>query len=97
MKWNTDVLHITNGNCKMPYSDILGYTKPCSGLRPLQGFVPPHFCSPAKPTVSLIRAAKTSVTWNVKRQLHLSKKVFWVFCLTKHKQFIILCYERIIP
>jgi len=25
-------------------------------------FSPPHFCSPAKPSVSLIRAAKTSVT-----------------------------------
>jgi len=25
-------------------------------------FSPPHFASPAKPTVSLIRAGKTSVT-----------------------------------
>jgi len=54
--------HITNGNCKMPCSGILGYTKPCSGLRPLQGFVPPHFCSPGLATQALIRAAKTSVT-----------------------------------
>ena len=60
-------LRITNGNCKMPCSDILGYTKPCSGLRPLQGFVPPHFCSPGLATQALIRAAKTSVTCNVIR------------------------------
>jgi len=46
----------------MPCSGILGYTKPCSGLRPLQGFFPPHFCSPGLAAQALIRAAKTSVT-----------------------------------
>jgi len=24
--------HLTNGNCKMPCSGILGYEKPCSGF-----------------------------------------------------------------
>jgi len=32
---------------------------------PLWRFAPPHFASPAKPAVSLIRAGKASVTLNV--------------------------------
>ena len=37
---------------------IFGLRKTPFGLRPLRYFAPPHFCSPAKPSVSLIRAAK---------------------------------------
>jgi len=39
-----------------------GLRKTPVGLRPLWRFTPPHFCCPAKPSVSLIRAAKTSPT-----------------------------------
>jgi len=39
-----------------------GSAKPQSAQAPLWDFAPPHFCNPAKPTVSLIRVAKTSHT-----------------------------------
>jgi hypothetical protein len=39
-----------------------GFRKTVFGLRPLHGFAPPHFCNPVKPSVLLIRVAKTSYT-----------------------------------
>jgi hypothetical protein len=39
-----------------------GSEKPQSGLRPLYGFSPPHFCGCWKPTVSFIATAKMSYT-----------------------------------
>jgi len=53
--------HITIGNCSPPYSGGSGSAKPCSGLRPLHGFAPPHFASPCLAAQALIRAGKTSV------------------------------------
>ena len=50
---------------------IFGFRKTPFGLRPLRHFATPHFACPAKPSVSLIRAGKTSVTLNVK--CHLPK------------------------
>jgi hypothetical protein len=58
------VLRLTNGNCSPPVRRF-GFHKTPFGLRPLRRFVPAQFANPAKPSVSLIRVAKTSVTCNV--------------------------------
>jgi len=53
------LLRLTNGNCSPPCSGGSGSAKPCSGLRPLHGFAPPHFASPglcfAKPLFGLAK------------------------------------------
>ncbi|GHV58709.1 hypothetical protein AGMMS49579_26340 [Spirochaetia bacterium] len=45
-------------------SSGLAYEKPQSGLRPLWGFSPAHFCGCWKPTVSFIATAKTSYSFH---------------------------------
>jgi hypothetical protein len=40
----------------------LGYEKPQSGYALCVVFSPPQFCNPAKPSISLIRVAKSSYT-----------------------------------
>jgi hypothetical protein len=42
----------------------LGYEKPCSGYRPLHGFVPPHFFAPVK----MLRIFSYRAQKNVKLQ-----------------------------
>jgi len=54
---------------------IFGFRKTPFGLRPLRHFASPHFACPAKPTVSLIRAGKTSLTLNVRRNTDLVDKI----------------------
>ena len=51
-------LHITNGNCKMPCSGILGSTKNQSAQAPLWVFVPPHFFVPVKHFVFSLSGTK---------------------------------------
>jgi len=71
--------HLTNANCSG------GEVSPPSGSqnrsqafrhkcrRLLCDFASPHFASPAKPAVLIIRAVKTSVSLNVKRHADNSK------------------------
>jgi hypothetical protein len=44
-----------------------GSTKPCSGLCPLHGFVPPHFCAAQRWRVALMRRKNVSYSRNVRR------------------------------
>jgi len=53
---------LTNGNCKIPCSGILSYEKPCSGLRPLHGFVSATFVARVNAIALLYYLPQTSVT-----------------------------------
>jgi len=73
--------NITSHNTRLAQKclyGIFGFRKTPFRLRPLRHFAPPHFACPAKPTVSLIRAGKTSPTLNVMRNPNL--KIMEIFC-----------------